>query len=154
RGGDPMRRPSPSRKPAHHKPFLEPLEPRQLPSAFVVNSFQDSGPGTLRDAITQANAAAGADTISLPTSGVIKLSSNLPVITDDLTITAGKHVKIDGQNQFGLFSVTGQGTDAAFVGLALVNGSSPTGGAAFFIDAPDGTVAITGTTIRKMTAAG
>ncbi|MCC7510302.1 MAG: right-handed parallel beta-helix repeat-containing protein [Planctomycetes bacterium] len=60
-------------------------------ATFTVTSLTDSGAGTLRDAVTQANAAAGADdivfatTINLP--GTITLQTALPDITDDLTIT-------------------------------------------------------------------
>src|SRR4051794_22853704 len=99
-----MSRHSSSRKHSQrsHEPALESLEPRQLLSPFVVSSFQDSGPGTLRDAIAQANASAGADTISLPKTGTIKLQSALPAITDDLTITAARPVTIDGQKRYNL----------------------------------------------------
>lgn len=60
-------------------------------ATFTVTSLADSGAGTLRDAVTQANAAAGADdivfatTINLP--GTITLQTALPDISDDLTIT-------------------------------------------------------------------
>jgi len=58
---------------------------------FTVTSLADTGAGTLRSAITSAEAAAGADdivfagTLSLP--GTITLQAALPDITQDLTIT-------------------------------------------------------------------
>ena len=140
--------------PSRHKLTFETLEPRHVPSGFVVTSLADAGPGTLRDAITQANASPGADTIDFSKTGAIKLLSNLPAITDDLSITAAKPVTVNGQNKFSLFAVTGDGTDADFVGLALVNGMSASGGAAFFIDAPNGTVDVTRTNISRMFAVG
>ena len=60
-------------------------------ATFTVTSLGDAGAGTLRDAITQANAAAGADDIAFATTlnlpGTITLQTALPDITDDLTIT-------------------------------------------------------------------
>jgi hypothetical protein len=59
---------------------------------YTVTSDADSGPGTLRDAITQANASTGvADTINFaiaPLGGLktINLLSPLPAITDSLEI--------------------------------------------------------------------
>jgi len=125
-----------------------------LTGTISVTSFQDSGIGSLRDAIEQANASAGADTIGFAEGGTIKLLSALPAVTDDLTITAAKKVTIDGLGKSAIFSVTGEGTDATFVGLTLTRGFSEEGGAAFLIDATDGVVEITNATITKMTSSG
>ena len=66
-----------------------------LPSAlgaatFTVTTTADSGPGSLRQAITDANANAGADSIvfNIPGSGVQTIAplTALPVITDTVTI--------------------------------------------------------------------
>jgi hypothetical protein len=55
---------------------------------FPVTSNADAGPNTLRQAITDANAHAGADTISFSSvTGTIALQSSLPTVTDGLTIT-------------------------------------------------------------------
>ncbi len=59
------------------------------PSTLTVSSINDSGPGTLRDAITtlNANGCAQPCTINFSTSGNIVLSTALPAITrDDVTI--------------------------------------------------------------------
>src|SRR5215213_10067459 len=57
---------------------------------FTVTNTNDSGAGSLRQAIEQANSASGADTIrfSIAGSGVQTISPNspLPFITDPLTI--------------------------------------------------------------------
>ncbi|KPJ72047.1 hypothetical protein AMJ52_07670, partial [candidate division TA06 bacterium DG_78] len=59
---------------------------------FLVTSNANSGAGTLRWAITQANSNAGADTIIFSTSMLIGLTSNLPELTDDGTvIDASEH---------------------------------------------------------------
>ena len=60
---------------------------------FPVINTDDSGPGSLRQAITDANGMAGADTIvfSIPGTGqkTITLLSLLPVITETITIDGG-----------------------------------------------------------------
>ncbi len=65
------------------------LAPSALAAAFTVTSTADSGAGSLRDAITQANGLSGTDTIQfdLPFGGsTISPASNLPDITDPVTI--------------------------------------------------------------------
>ncbi len=69
---------------------IETLEARIAPATFTVTTAADSGAGSLRAAIGSANADAVADTIlfNIPGSGVhtIQLSSNLPTITQPVTI--------------------------------------------------------------------
>src|SRR5262245_31699569 len=109
-------------------PVVEVLEDRCTPSTFVVTTTDDSGAGSLRAAILQANAAAGPDRIAfaIPTNDArfadanhngqfdpgdfwsIRLSSALPVISDRVTLDgwsqggAGYHgqpqVELDGRN--------------------------------------------------------
>ncbi|MEM6805093.1 MAG: right-handed parallel beta-helix repeat-containing protein, partial [Bacteroidota bacterium] len=66
----------------------------------VINTL-DAGPGSLRDAITLANARLGKDTISfnIPTVGVktITLQSNLPAISDSLLIDGSTDSGYSGQ---------------------------------------------------------
>jgi hypothetical protein len=68
-------------------------------STFTVLNTNDSGPGSLRQAILDANGAAGADTIAfaIPGTGVHTISplSFLPALTDDAGVT------IDGYTQPG-----------------------------------------------------
>jgi len=54
-----------------------------------VTSLDDSGTGSLRDAITDANATPGPDTITFSVSGTINLLTVLPDITDDSTVIMG-----------------------------------------------------------------
>ena len=67
------------------------LENRRMLATFTVTNLNDSGAGSLRDAITTANNVAGADTITFSplfvTDQTITLASQLPTISDDLTIT-------------------------------------------------------------------
>ena len=44
-------------------PRLEPLEDRSVPATFTVLNLADGGDGSLRQAVLDANALAGADTI-------------------------------------------------------------------------------------------
>jgi hypothetical protein len=84
---------------------FEQFEPRQLLATFAVTSNADSGAGSLRDAITQANAASGADTITFDATvftggddSLIRLTSGELEITDSLTIdgSTGVDVTITG----------------------------------------------------------
>jgi hypothetical protein len=91
---------------------------------FTVTNTDDSGPGSLRQAILDANANAGADTISfnIPGSGVqtITPTSALPAITDP--------VVIDGYTQPGSSPNTlADGDDAVL--LVELSGSNLNGGA-------------------------
>lgn len=60
-----------------------------LLATFTVTNLNDSGAGSLRQAITDANAGAGADSIVFQAgvTGTITPTSELPAITESLTIT-------------------------------------------------------------------
>jgi hypothetical protein len=86
------------RKPS---PFLRPpqltfLEERITPATITVSSNADAGAGTLRQAIIDANASAGDDTINFGITGTITLASSLPAIVTATTA--------------GTLSVTGPGS--------------------------------------------
>src|ERR1041385_398336 len=55
-------------------------------TGFGVLNGNDSGPGSLRQAILDANASPGQDTISWFTSMTLKLKSPLPVVTEGTTV--------------------------------------------------------------------
>jgi hypothetical protein len=80
-----MTRPRPTARPR-----LEALETRQLLATFTVTSTDDAGAGSLRDAITRANATVEPDTIAfaIPGAGphVIRPRSILPEVTGTLAI--------------------------------------------------------------------
>lgn len=69
-------------------------------ATYTVTSLSDAGVGSLRQAIIDANANPGADTIAFASgvTGTITLASDFPNITDALTITGpGKdNLTIDG----------------------------------------------------------
>src|SRR5581483_3660295 len=98
---------------------LEALEHRLVPTS-VVSNINDSGPGSLRQAIIDANAASGACVIdfNIADSGVqdIQLASALPDITNSVTI--------DGTSQPGyggtpLIELNGAGAGSGVSGLTL-----------------------------------
>ncbi|MEX8493879.1 DUF4347 domain-containing protein, partial [Sphaerotilus sp.] len=55
-------------------------------ATYAVTNLNDSGAGSLRQAITNANANGGADSITFSTFGTINLASALPQITGQVTI--------------------------------------------------------------------
>jgi hypothetical protein len=66
---------------------IESLETRELLATFTVSSLNDSGPGTLRAAISAANLQPGADLINFDVTGTIRVGRNsLPAITGPVTI--------------------------------------------------------------------
>ncbi|HEY62890.1 MAG TPA: hypothetical protein G4N95_09605, partial [Anaerolineae bacterium] len=77
---------------------------RALASTYMVWNTNDSGNGSLRWAITQANSNAGNDTITFFVSGTIYLASALPDLTDTagVTIDGGGSITIDGGSSVGI----------------------------------------------------
>ena len=69
---------------------IEPLEGRQMLSTFNVTNTNDSGTGSLRQAILSSNATTGPNTVDfdIAASGLqtIKLLSGLPALTQPVTI--------------------------------------------------------------------
>lgn len=79
------------------------LEPRVLLSTFAVTNTADSGGGSLRQAILNANASVGADTIIFSIGAGIRTiqpATNLPAITDTVTIDATTQPGYGGVNPF------------------------------------------------------
>jgi hypothetical protein len=97
---------------------------------FTVSNLNNTGAGSLRQAILDANAAAGADTITFQggLAGTITLGSALPVINGDLSITGlgAATITVSGNNANRIFFVE-SGT-VSISELTLVNGRA-TGGA-------------------------
>src|SRR5262245_16221843 len=70
---------------------LERLEPRTVPATFTVTNTADAGAGSLRQATLDANALAGADTITFDSAvfnmpHVITLTSGALTTSEFLTI--------------------------------------------------------------------
>ncbi len=125
-------------------------------ASIVVTTLTDGAgtcPGvncTLRQAITDANASAGADTITFSVSGTIMLTATLPSITDVAGLTidgTGQTITISGNNLVGVFK-TDTGSVLNLNNLTLTNGSSSLGGAI----ASNGSVTITNSTLSNNSA--
>jgi hypothetical protein len=99
-------------------------------ATFTVSSTADSGPGTLRQAITDINTAANAaDTIQFTVSSgsTITLASSLPAFSgaSDITITGGasaSYCTIDGASAYSILRFTNAGTSVNVSGLTFING--------------------------------
>ena len=124
---------------------VEALEDRLVPASFHVTSLLDDGSqGTLRAAILQANANPGPDAIDFQVSGTILLSgSELPAISDDLTITApAAGLTVDAHGASRILEVNAS-VSVGLSGLTLVNGSADEGGGIF----NNGTLSLTACTL-------
>jgi len=118
----------------------EHLEDRSLLAAFLVTNDADSGDGSLRWAISEANNASGPDTIEFASEladKTITLTSELH-ITDDLTINGlgADRLTISGNNASRIFLVDDGDSNTTITvsisGLSLENGSSRGDGGAIF----------------------
>lgn len=100
-------------------------------TTYTVTNTDDSGSGSLRQAILDANANPGADEIDATgVSGTILLASGaLPEIVDDLTITGpgAETLAISGLNAHRVFSV-GSGANVTISALTVRNGYTEWGG--------------------------
>jgi hypothetical protein len=102
------------------------------PEPLVTNT-DDSGVGSLRDAIADANEHPGADTVTFAPalSGTVQLQSFLPPLADDATIQGPGADRLTVRRQSGgdypVFAVGG-GVIAEIAGLTIANGKGGEGG--------------------------
>jgi hypothetical protein len=112
---------------------VESLEDRTTPATFTVTTTADAGPGSLRQAILDANADSDQDdiTFNLPGTGVrtIPVASALPAIARPVVIDgftqpgASPNTMSDGDNAVRLVEL--DGTDAGSTpGLVLAGGDA------------------------------
>jgi len=111
----------------------EHLEDRSLLAVLWVTTADDSGDGSLRWAIAQANSAPGADTIQFASEladQTITLTLGQLRIMDDVTISGpgADQLTISGNHSSRIFEISG-GVEVKIEGLSLVNGEAEWGGA-------------------------
>ena len=99
-------------------------------ATFNVTTNADAGAGSLRQAIIDANAAAGADTITFQAGlGAIALTTGQIAITDDLVIDGTGSPVVGAGNSSRIFYINDAGA-VTLSGLTLENGTTAsTGGA-------------------------
>ncbi len=139
-------RTAPRRMTGMLRPLVEALEDRLVPAPLLVTSTADSGPGTLRAAITAANRMIGPATIGIDfvigtpgSAQTIKLTSPLPAISAS--------VRIDGTSQGGdnysgppLIELNGTSAGPNASGLELTGNNSVVEGLTIDHFAQDGIV--------------
>ena len=115
---------------------VERLEDRSVPSTFTVGNLTDSGAGSLRQAILDANGNAGADVIRFAPAardGTIALSSGQLSILDDLIIDgpgAGR-LAVSGKDASRVFQI-GASVAATIDGLTITHGRATGQGGGIF----------------------
>ncbi len=107
---------------------------RCVAESFVVTQSGDDGPGSLRDAVVQANVLLGTDTIRFNVAEPVILKTPLPALTDDVVFIGlgPRRTIISGNgrtNGSSLFQVNA-GATAVFAQLTIQNAVSSAPGAA------------------------
>mgnify|MGYP001258110789 CR=1 FL=1 len=100
---------------------------------YTVSNLNNSGAGSLRQAILDANANSPVtDSITFTVSGTITLGSSLPNITDHLTINgSGQNVTISGDDLYRVLYVN-SGKTLTLNSVTIEHGNSATSGGAIF----------------------
>ena len=108
--------------------FFSFLTTTSFAATFTVSNLNDSGAGSLRQAILDANSTSGADVIDFSVSGVISPLTALPDITDEVDIDgSGQTIQIDYASSYVL--TLNSGSDGSVIqNLDLSHaGGSPSG---------------------------
>jgi hypothetical protein len=105
---------------------FERLEDRTVPSTFTVQTLADSGAGSLRQAILDANANPGADVIRFAdaaSAGTIALTGGQLNITDNLTIDGpgADRLAVSGNDVSRVFQIS-SGVAASIDALTVTHG--------------------------------
>lgn len=119
-----------------------------MAATFPVTNLADSGPGSLRQAVLDANALAGPDQVIFAPglTGTITLTSGEILITDSLVVNGpGPGVlTVSGNNQSRIFHVENSAIatpiDVTLSGLTLTRGNTPDNGGAVFANGENLTI--------------
>lgn len=93
-------------------------------STFTVDNTNDAGPGSLRQALLEANTTPGADTIEISALGVVTLLSPLPTISDSVTVQGpgADLFAVDGQTLYRVLDIAA--VDVSISALTVQNGAA------------------------------
>lgn len=129
-----------------------PPTPLAHATPIAVTTASDGGPGSLRQAILDANATPGADLIEITATGRLDLLSGLPTITAPLSIEGpgAAQFQIDGQNLYRVFDINRAAVTIADVTIQHGQVSGPTDDGAGIRST--GTLTLTRVAVRDNTA--
>ncbi|CAM8622652.1 Parallel beta-helix repeat [Acidimicrobiia bacterium] len=105
--------------------------PAAADDILTVTTLNDSGTGSLREAIGLANADADQDTIVFSVSGTIALLSDLPQFDLYGATIVGEGITIDGNGAYSVFDFNDMQdrTEVHISGITIVDGQNGYGGA-------------------------
>ncbi len=129
------------RSPRRVRPALEQLESRELLSTLTVLNLNDSGAGSLRQAVASASSG---DTINFAVSGQINLTSGPVSINQSLSIVGpgAGNLMVSGNNASRVFNVGD--VNFSISGITVANGFSGGSGGAILMSAdPSRTLSLT-----------
>lgn len=94
-------------------------------ATFQVTNLADAGPGSLRQALSDANNAPGADAVEFLVSGEILLSSVPLLVSGDVAVNGpgAELLSLNGQGRSRVMNI--QSGHAMLTGMTLRNGTSP-----------------------------
>ncbi len=126
------------------------LESRAMPALFAVMNTSDSGLGSLRQAVLDANALFGVDTIAFAESmagGIVTLAGAEILVTGAVTIIGPTllgpgipNITIDGLGTSRIFNIstaTATVENYALLGVKLARGNASNSGGAVFFGTPE-----------------
>jgi hypothetical protein len=115
-------------------------------TGFAVTNLNDSGSGSLRQAVLNANANPGADEITFNVTGTITLTTGELLITDKLTILGpgASLLTVSGNNASRVFNIIG--ANVTIAGLTISNGNVGVGSGGG-IRNEGGTLTVTNSTV-------
>lgn len=121
-------------------------------ASFTVTNTADSGTGSLRAAITNANAAQGSNTIVISATGTIALASPLPTVSFTVTITGPGADKLTIQGSPGPSPVLSSNGTVQLSGVTIMGGAN-SGNNGGGILVTNGSLVLRNSTITGNTAA-
>lgn len=128
-------------------------------ATFTVTTLSDTGAGSLRDAIDQANRNSGTDTVNFAAgvNGSIVLASGVIEVFDSLTLNGpgAARLSLSGNQASRILRIhraarAPEILDVSIAGLSFVNGSTSDEGGAIFVD--DANLSVTDCAFRDNVA--